>query len=523
MALSIISRVHNVLGRRWMTATGAVLAACVVLAGPGIAAARQQQVTMSVATRTISRPIAPGFLGLALEYSGIRDWVGSGSVPPNPVLVQLIRNLDPVGRPVIRVGGLSTDHSWWPVPGMREPLGITYSLTPAWAQSLLSLTRAVDAQLVLGVNLEADSPRLAQAEADAFMTAFGRRYITALDIGNEPPLYPGIPWYRTKDGEIIPWYDDIGTPVFGRSLSWGPSAFVADYARILNVLPHLPIAGPDTQRADWFAAYERFLSAHSRVRMLASHGYGLNNCVTNPASAAYPSIPHLLGDYALHDLLNTLIPYVRDAHADGASFRIDEMGSVTCNGRVGVSDTMASALWSAAALFSVAQDGVDGVNLHSYAASPNGLFTFTDGAGGWTADVHPIYYGALLFAHAAPAGSRLLHVSLTGAPTLHGWATTGPGPVRHVVLLNDSTARSATVVVRAAHGALGARTAQLELLVAPSVSATSGVSLGGRSFGTVTTSGRLRPPVSDPVRARGGVFRVTVPAASAAVLTYTGR
>ena len=42
--------------------------------------------------------------------------------------------------------------------------------------------------------------------------------------------------------------------------------------------------------------------------MLASHGYGLNNCVTNPASAAYPSIPHLLSDYALHDLLNTLIP-----------------------------------------------------------------------------------------------------------------------------------------------------------------------------------------------------------------------
>jgi hypothetical protein len=487
-----------------------------------VAAAGQESVIMRVAPRAITRAIAPGFLGLALEYSGIREWVGSGTAP-NPVLVQLIRNLDPAGRPVIRVGGLSTDHSWWPVPGMREPLGITYNLTPAWAHSLQSLARTLDARLVLGVNLEADSPRLAQTEASAFLTWIGRRYITALDIGNEPPLYQGMPWYRTKGDQLIPWYDDIGTPVFARGPSWDPAAFVADYARILNVLPRVPIAGPDTQRASWFAAYERFLSAHSRVRMLTSHGYGLNNCVTNPASAASPSIPHLLGDYALHDLLNTLTPYVSDAHANGATFRIDEMGSVTCNGRVGVSNTMASALWAAAALFSVAQDRVDGVNLHTFPGLSNGLFDFTDAAGGWTADVHPIYYGALLFAHAAPAGSRLLHVSLSGSPTLHGWATTGPGAVRHVVLLNDSTTDSAAVMVRAPHGVLGTRPAQLARLSGPSVSATSGLSLGGRSFGAVTTSGLLRPPLSDPVRVRGGAFHVSVPAASAAMLTFTVR
>jgi hypothetical protein len=156
--------VRNILGR-W-----SVIAACGALAVPGVATAREAAVTLSVTARAITQPIAPGFLGLALEYHGVRDWVGSGTAPPNPVLVQLIRNLAPVGRPVIRVGGLSTDHSWWPVPGLREPLGITFSLSPAWAQSLRSLARAVNARLVLGVNLEADSPRLAQAEANAFMT-----------------------------------------------------------------------------------------------------------------------------------------------------------------------------------------------------------------------------------------------------------------------------------------------------------------------------------------------------------------
>jgi hypothetical protein len=257
--------------------------------------------------------------------------------------------------------------------------------------------------------------------------------------------------------------------------------------------------------------------------MLVSHGYGLNNCVTRPASIAYPSIPHLVSGYALHDLLNGVIPYVNAAHLDGATFRIDEMGSVTCNGHVGVSDTMASALWATGALFSVAQDGVDGVNLHSFAGLSNGLFDFTDSARGWTGAVHPLYYGALLFAHAAPAGSRLLRVSLSGPPTLHGWATSGPGSVRHVVLLNDSLTDSAGVTVLAARGVLGPGTAQLQRLTARSASATDDISLGGRSFGAVTTTGLLPPPIGDPVAARSGAYRVTVPAASAAVLTLTVR
>jgi hypothetical protein len=501
-------------------ATLAAFASCAV---PGVAAGKEDPASMSVASRSITRPIAPGFLGLALEYSGIRPWADPGSAQPNPILVQLIRNLDPVGRPVIRIGGLSTDHSWWPVPGMKAPLGITYTLTPAWVQSLQALARAVNAQLILGVNLEADSPVVAQTEADAFTTSIGRAYVRALDIGNEPPLYPSMPWYRLRDGTLFPWYSNIGTPVFARRPNWGPSAFAGDYTRILDALPRVPISGPDTQRASFFAAYARFLSPHSRVRMLASHGYGLNNCVTNRASAAYPSIPHLLSDYALHDLLNTLIPYVGLAHADGATFRIDEMGSVTCNGRPGVSNTMASALWAAAALFSVAQDGVDGVNLHTYPGLSNGLFDFTDTARGWTGAVHPFYYGALLFARAAPAGSRLLHMSLSGPPTLHGWATAGPGSVRHVLLLNDSLTDSAAVVVSAPHGALGTRAAQLERLTAPSASATGDLVLGGRTFGAVTATGRLRPPVSDPLPYRGGVYRVTLPAASAAVLTFTTR
>ena len=504
----------------------AVISSQALLASPALAprpalARSPTSVRLVLGPGTVTGPIAQGFLGLALEYSGIRQWVGPGTAA-NPVLAQLIHNLDPVGRPNIRIGGLSTDRSWWPVPGMAKPLGVTDTLSPAWAQALLTLARSVNAQLVMGVNLEANSPRLAQTEANEFLSLIGRRYVSALDIGNEPPLYSSVPWYRREGGRVLPWYSDAGTPVFSRDLRWGPPSFVSEYARILDALPRIPIAGPDTQRASWFAAYGRFLSPHSRVRALVSHGYGLNNCVTNPASAAYPSVPHLLDDYALHDLLNTLTPYIGDAHRDGAAFRIDEMGSVTCNGRAGVADTMASALWGLGALFSVAQDGVDGVNLHTYPGLTNALFDFSDSASGWRGTVHPLYYGALVFAQAAPAGSRLLHVSASGPSWLHGWATTGPGRARHVVLLNDSLNRSASVAVRAPRGTLGSGPARLERLSAPSAYATSGITLGGHSFGA-TRTGILPVAVRDDVAAHGGAYRVRVPPASAAVLTFSAR
>jgi hypothetical protein len=61
---------------------------------------------------------------------------------------------------------------------------------------------------------------------------------------------------------------------------------------------------------------------------------------------------------------------------------------------------------------------------------------------------------------------------------------------------------------------------RLERLRAPSLDATGGVTLGGRSFGAATGTGRLAGPV------RGGTARpvegrdlVSVPAASAVMLT----
>ena len=41
---------------------------------------------------------------------------------------QLIRNLAPGQAPDLRIGGDTTDWTWWPVPGVAKPGGIRYSL-----------------------------------------------------------------------------------------------------------------------------------------------------------------------------------------------------------------------------------------------------------------------------------------------------------------------------------------------------------------------------------------------------------
>jgi len=50
------------------------------------------------------------------------------------------------------------------------------------------------------------------------------------------------------------------------------------------------------------------------------------------------------------------------------------------------------------------------------------------------------------------------------------------------------------------------------------VSATTGVTLGGRSFGTQTKTGRLAPARQGSVELRGGQYVVRLPAASAILL-----
>jgi hypothetical protein len=462
------------------------------------------------------QPVPADYVGLAITYKEIPLLAGSTPQSVNPLFVELLKNLDPSGQPSIRIGGQSADRAWWPVRGVAQPLGVTYNLNAAWAAGARALGKAINAQYLLGINLEANRTRVSQTEAGQLIKRIGRKHVAALEIGNEPQLYTSVPWYRRQAGHPLPWYSHDGTPVYARPPTYAPQDFVDEVSRTLQAVPGLPIAGPSTSSQPWEDAVGRLLTPRSRVRTFTSHAYGLNQCVKNPATPTYPSVAHMVSLTASRGEVSQIGPYVAAAHRNGADFRIDEMGSVTCNPPRGVSNTLASALWVLDALFTMAGDGVDGVNLHTFPGAANGLFDFSTARGKPRANVHPLYYGALMFGQAAPAGSRLLRVVSGSSGPLRAWATRAPDHRIRVLLINDSLSSSALAVVRtpAAPGP-----ANLERLRGSSAYATSGVTLGGRTFGAATSTGILAPPVAQTVAPHGGAYSVTLPAGSAGLLT----
>ena len=178
-----------------------------------------------------SRPLGSNLLGLALEYRSIPALVGSNPHSVNPVLVRLIRNLTPGGPVSLRIGGQSTDRTWWPVAGLRRPPGITYDLTPRWMARTRALAQAIDARMILGVGLEADRTAIDAVEAKQLLGGIDRRYVAAMEIGNEPELYTLVPWYRKLHGVPIPWYSHTRTPVFARPSDYGPVDFYGEFSR----------------------------------------------------------------------------------------------------------------------------------------------------------------------------------------------------------------------------------------------------------------------------------------------------
>jgi hypothetical protein len=453
--------------------------------------------------------IRPGFVGLSMEYPTVEDYAGGNPSKLDPVVEQLIRNLAPGQRPILRIGGDTTDWAWAPVAGMARPPWVRFTLTPSWLRVASALTRSLNAIVIPSINLEANSPTVASAEARALLGSIGQKAIVAFEIGNEPELYGSFSWYRTP----------LGVHVTGRPHSYDFSDYMRDYARVARALPGLPLTGPSTgDGRAWTRPLPRFLAAQPRLRVVVVHRYGLDHCSRDDP---LPTIPRLMDSTAQSGVAQSVAIPVSEALARHVPLRIEELNAVACGGRPGVSNTFASALWALDTLLEAARVGVAGVNIHTRSEGVNSLFSTHLVNGRWLAVVKPEYYGLITFAQNMPAGSRLLRTTPAVKGTrIHIWAARLPdGRIR--VMLIDEDPRRGTIIPLRIPAARGA--AQMERLLAPSLSATSGATLGGQGLGSVTATGVLRQPRLVSIKPTLGQYVVTVPAASATVLTVASR
>ncbi len=475
-------------------------------------AGRVQRVAVTVDVAHPGRAVPTSFLGFSLEAPAVAAYAGSAS-HPNRAFLRLLATLGAAqGGPLaLRVGGNSTDESWW-VPGAAPgspPRRARLALGARWLERLSWLARATRGPVTVGANLAADDPGRALAFARAVRAGLPRGALRTVEIGNEPDLYTRSVAFRA--GRVV-------IRRVARRARYGQARYAADVRRYVATLstglgrtPALAAGG--FAGVAWDAALGPLLRAErGRVRALSAHAYPLDGCPGHAHADVQPS--RLLSDTANRGLAAGVARMVAIGRRAGAAVRVTEMNSATCGGVPGISDAFASALWAPGALFEMARVGVSGVDVHSWPGAPYAPFAF-GGATGRAARARPLYYGMLLFADAAGHGSRLLPTQVSTDSGVRAWATLARTGALHIVAVNPSSSDAARVTV-APRGA-GARPATLRLLRAPGLRARRGVSLAGRAIGA---DGRLHGRESAvPVVQVGGRWEFTLPPASAGLLS----
>lgn len=484
---------------------GATLFAALVAAGTASAATHHVATAatrVNVSGATVGPPVAAGFVGLATEYWNVEQEVGTDPKKPDLAFEQTLRNLAPQGGFSLRIGGDSTDWTWYPIPGMKQPAWVRWTMTPAWAEVTDKLVDDLGAHLIVGINMEADSLKIASAEIQEIRSAMGK-VPTTFELGNEPELYSHFPFY----------HDTAGQAVLGRPKTYSLADMTDQWNQMANALPNVRFAGPGYSSLNALPAVGQFLADSRKLSLVTVHVYPLRS---TRCSATKPQEDELFTTSSLQVLASGLASWARVADQHHVGLRVDEMNSVTCGGEPGLTNTFGPALWALNILPLYAAAGVNGVNVQSRPSTAQNLIQTDQTRDGWRIHVQPEYYGLIAFSQLAPPGSKMLTVGPMPSG-LYAWADRTPQGETHVVVTNVGA--GASTVAIPAKGATGA--ASVETLSGGSggLSATGGVKLGGQTISALT--GKLTgTPVSKSVAAKANAYDITVAPDSAAIVSF---
>ena len=439
-------------------------------------------------------PIPADFLGFSVEKKILSIECFQ---PRNSVLINLFTNL---GGGVLRVGANEGDSTFWsrtemsPLPAMKT---LGYSLMPLTIgppslDNLYAFAKQSGWRVIHGLNLGTYDPAMAADEV-AYALQVGGPAVLAFEVGNEPNLY------RKNSSRAGLRPADYGYAQYRHEIE-------GYYSAILAKAPRAPLGGPATTRfCNWLPDFVRDFK--TEITLVTSHGYALSGNEKDPQSIWFPSIENLLRPQK--DKEQVWLPKLEAAKAAGIPCRFDEYNSCTDGGKRGVSDVFASALWNLDFMLDVAEHGGAGVNLHGAFVSKAGYspFSFRDNR----FYVNPIYYSMLLF-HQAARG-HMVPVECQTPMNIAVHAVQGDDHKLRVVLINKDLTN---LVVASIMGDLPNRKAEVIHLTAPSATATEGVTLAGSA---VAENGTWTPQPGEPVSGVDGKFEVSLPAASAALLT----
>ncbi len=191
------------------------------------------------------------------------------------------------------------------------------------------------------------------------------------------------------------------------------------------------------------------------------------------------------------------------------------MNSISCGGQGNLSPAFAPALWAIDFMPRLERTGATGVNFHTVPGASQGLINAKHTHSGWKVSVEPEYYGLMMFAQAAPAGSHMLHIAGKQISGIDPWAVKTPSGRINVIVVNKTrSSRTIKLGVDGSKDAAGTVTR----LRSRGLYAKSGESLGGQHI----SSGGLLSGKSNAskISPKGGAYRLVVPAYSATELSF---
>ncbi len=484
---------------------GAIALACAVtvVALPASRAAASPPVTISVGTALRSLP--SDFFGLSFETNEMSQFEAAGVAFDR--MIALIR--PPNGAPLpVRVGGRSADETYWQASPRGAGRWIS-ELDPRWPDGLARLVRTDNLRIQLNVNLAVHSPGMAVRFVSDVKRRLPAGTLAGLAVGNEPDLYRFESWL---DRERV----STTTPLTPRSwtANYGSTQYKHDFRLYADALtrafPGMKLLGPELTYPSLAWSTDLLTLGPSTPGSLTFHRYATADC-TADQHRRLPSPAGFLDDHYSGGLAATMADAVQFGLGHHLAIRVSEMNTVACGGPASLVQSFATALWAPDALFEMARSDVASVNWHIRAGLTNAPVVF----GGHGLNARPELYGLALFARTIGPGGQLLGARLdpSAAVPLKTWAVRSGRRVR-ILIINESAQRLGIRVARPP-GVSGADGTLIRLL-APSVGATHGVTLGGQTIGA---DGRWHGRrVAETVHERGGSYPLAIAGYSAALL-----
>ncbi|KAH8822707.1 hypothetical protein DL96DRAFT_1714151 [Flagelloscypha sp. PMI_526] len=313
----------------------------------------------------VSDAVSHHFLSYSFDPAFFYELWGN-TTHPNLFSFKMLKNVEDRigGAPFIRPGGVTQDSSIYnesagtPERTISETGGI-YRTTwgPDFYKSFKNFSPST--KFVIPLNFGNDSLEIALDQAKAAAKYVNAEKILAFELGNEAGNYKATQ----------------------RNLStWNTDTYIAEW---LNWTTAIDAALPNSHRKQphWWTGsdgitedeantvafqttklVQKGINNGSIVKEFSQHMYQYSSC--KPASNEKASLVHLLNHTNITSFVDIMVNKVEAARSVGAEFVVGEFNSVSCSGKVNLTDTFAQALWVLDTTLASATVNVARVHLH---------------------------------------------------------------------------------------------------------------------------------------------------------------